>query len=131
MFFLWYNRVCNKGVANFNQINKKGENMTDYNYYISKFNGQKITNPDDFYLNFEIALKYVNNAVSKDATHSDILDAACAVCEFVSENDPISYISKETADGVSVSYDNSAFNKKIHTLIELYVPQKLLYRGLN
>ena len=105
--------------------------MTDYNYYITKFDGKKIINADDFELYVDIAYRYVKNVVCDKAKDSDIHDAVCAVCEYLKENASVQGIKSESADGVSINYENTDINKHLYGIIKLYIPSRLLYRGLN
>lgn len=105
--------------------------MTDYNYYITQFDGRKIKNEEMFSSLVDKAYRYVKKVVTDKAKDSDINDAVCAVCDFLSENDTDSFIKSESVDGVSISYENSELNKKLYNIIKLYAPSRLLYRGLK
>lgn len=105
--------------------------MTDYNYYITQFDGRKIKNEQDFSSFAGKAYRYVKNVVTDKAKDSDINDAVCAVCDFLSENDTDLLIKSESVDGVSINYENSDLNKKLYNIIKLYTPSRLLYRGLK
>lgn len=105
--------------------------MTDYNYYITQFEGRKITKEEEFSSLVDKAYRYVKNIVTDKAKDSDINDAICAVCEFLSENDTDSLVKSESVDGVSINYENSDLHKKLYNIIKLYTPSRLLYRGLN
>ena len=104
--------------------------MVDYNYYINKYNGQKIKSEELFSGLEKISEKYVMKATDNRGTVNEIGEAICAVCDVLYDVGGSEGIKSESADGVSVSYENSRTKMIIHNTLKLFLPSRLLYRGI-
>ena len=104
--------------------------MIDYNYYITVFDGKKIKSEEQFELYKDRAIRYVNMVTSKKGSEKEISDAVCALCDLYSETTASVGVINETVDGISVKYDNDRIDKMAYATLKLYLPSRLLYRGL-
>lgn len=104
--------------------------MVDYNYYIKEYNGKKIQSEDLFSSYEKIAEKYVKKATDNRGTLNEIGEAVCAVCDVLSDISGSEGIKSESIDGVSISYESSRAKMLIHNALKLFLPSRLLYRGI-
>lgn len=104
--------------------------MVDYNYYIKEYNGQKIQSEELFSGLEKISHKYVMKATDNRGTLSEIGEAICAVCDVLYDVSGSEGIKSESIDGVSISYESSRTRMLIHNTLKLFLPSRLLYRGI-
>ncbi len=104
--------------------------MVDFDYYLKEYNGQKIKSEESFENLLKIAQRYVLKATDNRGTLKEIGEAICAVCDILYEMNGSEGIKSESVDGVSVSYEDKRFEKLIHNALKLYLPSRLLYRGI-
>lgn len=104
--------------------------MINFENYINEFNGKLIQNEEDFDRILKKSLQYIKSIAAVDYSESDIAEAAYALCDIISENEASDGIKSEKADGLSVTYEDNRLNKIMYSALRLYLPAKLLYRGL-
>jgi len=104
--------------------------MIDFDYYLSEYNGQKIQSEETFNGIAKVAEKYVLRATDNRGTVKEIGEAICAVSEILFEVGESEGIKSESVDGLSVAYEDSRTQKLIHNALKLYLPSRLLYRGI-
>ncbi len=104
--------------------------MIDYEYYINKYDGKKITNEESFNACRDKAIRYINFVTSKQGSEKEIADAVCALCDLYSETDGSEGVERESVDGVSITYRSEKTEKRAYSILKLYLPQRLLYRGI-
>ncbi len=104
--------------------------MVDYNYYIREYNGQKIQSEKLFSSLEKISEKYVMKATDNRGTINEIGEAICAVCDILYDVSGSEGVKSESIDGVNVSYENSRTKILIHNTLKLFLPSRLLYRGI-
>lgn len=104
--------------------------MIDYNYYLKKFGGKVIESEREFNKYRDKAVGYINSVTSRQGNDSEIGEAVCVLCEFYSNHDGREGIKSESVDGVSISYDNDKTQRNAYSLLKIYLPSNLLYRGL-
>ena len=104
--------------------------MTEYSYYITKYDGNEISDEEQFNRYRDRAVKYINYMTSKPGNDAEISDAVCALCDYYHKNDSLMGIKSESADGVSVTYNNESTDKQMYSILKLYLPKRLLYRGI-
>lgn len=104
--------------------------MINFENYINEFNGKVVQNEEDFDRVLKKSLQYINSIVTADYSDSDISEAAYTLCDILSENEAADGIKSEKADGLSVTYEDNRLKKIMYSALRLYLPAKLLYRGL-
>lgn len=104
--------------------------MIDFDYYLNEYNGQKIQSEETFNGLFKLAQKYVLRATDNRGNVKEIGEAICAVTDILFEVNGSDGIKSESVDGLSVSYEDSRVQKLIHNALKLYLPSRLLYRGI-
>ncbi len=104
--------------------------MVDYDYYIKEYDGQKIQSEELFSGLEKISEKYVMKATDNRGTINEIGEAICAVCDILFDVNGSEGIKSESIDGVSISYENSRTKMLIHNAMKLFLPSRLLYRGI-
>lgn len=104
--------------------------MVTFDYYLYDYNGQCIKSEEEFKSVLNLATKYVMKATNSKGTLSEIGEAICAVCDVLIKNLDSVGIKSESADGVSVTYTDERCEKLIYNALKLYLPSKLLYRGI-
>lgn len=104
--------------------------MIDYNYYVVKFGGSVIDSEQIFNKYRDKAVRYINSVTSRQGRDSEIGEAVCVLSEFYSKHDETQGIKSESVDGVSITYDNDKTQRNAYSLLKLYLPANLLYRGL-
>ena len=104
--------------------------MVNFEYYLNDYNGQKIKNEETFNLLSKIAEKYVFKATDNHGTVKEIGETICAVADILFDVNGSEGIESESVDGLSVSYEESRVQKLIHNTLKLYLPSRLLYRGI-
>lgn len=104
--------------------------MVDFDYYLREYNGQRINSDEVFNTLSKIALKYVLKATDNRGTIKEIGEAICAVTDVLFEVNGNEGIKSESVDGLSVSYEDKRAQKLIHSALKLYLPSRLLYRGI-
>lgn len=104
--------------------------MIDFNYYITKYNGKKIEECEIFEELSKKAKKYVMSVIVPNANDNEIAEAVCAVCDYLYEHEGIENIKSESIDGVSITYNDTYTSKQLYSILKLYLPSRLLYRGL-
>lgn len=106
----------------------------DYSYYKYAFGGIAISSPEAF-LNPELrAAAFVDKITFGRITEitDDIKNAVCAASEIFARYAGREGISSENNDGYSVSYaDAGQFEKELYRAVAMFLPSKLLYRGLS
>ncbi len=113
-------------------IMQKGVNkMIDYLYYKKDFNGSIIPDEEQFNKNADLAQRYINTVINCKAVYNEnvVADCICAVAEKIYEYGDNAGIKSESIDGCSVTYTDQAV-KNFNTILKLYLPSSLLYRGL-
>lgn len=104
--------------------------MVNFDYYIKEYNGQRIRTEDEFKDCCKLAEKYVLNATDNRGNEKEIGEAICAVCDVLFEVKDTEGIKSEAIDGVSIIYENKSFQNRIFNTLKLYLPSRLLYRGI-
>lgn len=104
--------------------------MVDFDYYLREYNGQKINSDEVFNALSKIASKYVLKATDNRGTVKEIGEAVCAVTDVLFDVNDSNGIKSESVDGFSVSYEDKRAEKLIHNALKLYLPSRLLYRGI-
>ena len=104
--------------------------MIDFYYYLNEYNGQKIQSEEKFAALSKVAQKYVLRATDNRGSVKEIGEAICAVADILFEVNGSEGIKSESADGLSVSYEDARVEKLIHNALKLYLPSRLLYRGI-
>ena len=106
--------------------------MINFDYYKNVFDGKKIQSEEEFGPLCDRAVRYISFVTSKPVEENEIADAVCALCELYYETDSQRGIKSESIDGVSVTYDNDndKLQKSAYSILKLYLPSRLLYRGL-
>lgn len=104
--------------------------MIDFDYYLKEYNGQKIQSEETFNTIAKVAEKYVLRATDNRGTVKEIGEAICAVSDILFGVDGSEGIKSESVDGFSVAYEDSRIEKLIHNALKLYLPSRLLYRGI-
>ncbi len=105
--------------------------MTDYLYYKNTYKGTYFCEKSQFERFERLAEKYIKSQINEDAEYepSELFDSICAVAEALSENHGAQNIKSESVDGYSVTYSED-FSKNLLNILKLYLPKKLLYRGI-
>ena len=104
--------------------------MISFENYINEFNGNVIQNEDDFDRLAKRSVQFIKSTVSADFSEEDISQAVYALCDTLFQNECSDGIRSEKADGLSVTYEDNRLNKIMYAALRLYLPKKLLYRGL-
>jgi len=104
--------------------------MVDYSFYLDNYEGKKIKKESDFCECAKKAELYINSVISQKHTEKDIAEAICAVADVIFEHQDCVGIKSERVDGISVSYDENRIQRLMYNTLKLYVPSRLLYRGL-
>ena len=104
--------------------------MVNFEYYLNDYNGQKIKSEETFDSLSKIAEKYVLKATDNRGTVKEIGETICAVVDILFDVNGSEGIESESVDGLSVSYEESRVQKLIHNTLKLYLPSRLLYRGI-
>lgn len=104
--------------------------MISFENYINEFNGNMIQNEDDFDRLAKRSVQFIKSTVSANCSEEDISQAVYALCDTLFQNECSDGIRSEKADGLSVTYEDNRLNKIMYATLRLYLPQKLLYRGL-
>ena len=104
--------------------------MVDFNYYMEQYCGQKIKTEEEFDVFSKIANKYVMKATDNRGTVKEVGEAICAVCDILIDISGSEGIKSESVDGLSVTYENSRAQKLIYNALKLYLPSRLLFRGI-
>lgn len=104
--------------------------MIDFDYYIKEYGGQKIKTEEDFEGVRKLSEKYVLKATDNRGSVKEIGEAVCAVADVLYETSGTEGLKSESADGFSVTYEDSRIQRLIHNALKLYLPSRLLYRGV-
>ena len=104
--------------------------MINFDYYLKEYSGQKIQSEEVFSSLCKIAEKYVLKATDNRGNTKEIGEAICAVADILYDVNGSDGIKSESIDGFSVSYETSRVQKLIHNALKLYLPSRLLYRGI-
>lgn len=110
---------------------KRRITMVDYLYYKKDFNGSIIPDEEQFIKNSDLAQRYIKSVINLNAVYNeDILyDCICALAERLYEYKDCIGIKSESADGYSITYSDR-ISRNLNTVLKLYLPSRLLYRGL-
>lgn len=105
--------------------------MTDYFYYKITYKGTYFENKSEFERFEKLAEKYVKSQINEDVEYEpqELFDSICAVAEALFENHGTINKKSESVDGYSVTYSED-FSKNLFNILKLYLPKKLLYRGI-
>ncbi len=104
--------------------------MIDFDYYLKEYGGQKIKSEENFEGLCKLAEKYVLKATDNRGSVKEIGEAVCAVADVLFETGNTDGLKSEAADGFSISYETSRTQRLIHNALKLYLPSRLLYRGI-
>ena len=104
--------------------------MIDYNYYLVKFGGKIFDSESEFNKYRDKSVRYINSVTARQGRDSEIGEAVCVLSEFYFKNGESCGIKSESIDGVSVTYDNEKTQRNAYSILKLYLPSNLLYRGL-
>ena len=104
--------------------------MINFEYYLNEYEGKKINSEEIFNSLERVTEKYVLRATDNRGNIKEIGEAICAVADILFEVNGTEGLEKESADGVSVSYEESRIQKLIHNALKLYLPSRMLYRGI-
>lgn len=104
--------------------------MVDYSFYLDTYEGKKIKNETDFCEFAKKAELYINSVISQKHTEKDIAEAVCAVADVMFSHQDSLGVKSEKVDGISVTYDGDRTERLMYNTLKLYVPSRLLYRGL-
>lgn len=104
--------------------------MINFEYYLNEYEGKKISSEEIFNSLERVAEKHVLRATDNRGNIKEIGEAICAVADILFEVNGSEGIKQESADGVSVSYEDFRTQKLIHNALKLYLPSRMLYRGI-
>ena len=105
--------------------------MINYNFYVTEYGGNKITCESDFNTYSKKAERYIKSVIVKETEDREIGEAICALCDFYYDTDNNPLVKSETQDGVRIEYENERAQKLSYQILKLYLPSRLLYRGIN
>lgn len=104
--------------------------MIDYNYYITIYDGKKITSGEKFESLSKIARKYIDSVTCKPAQDKEIGEGLCAICDILYEHADCIGLTSQTIDGIRQDFENNRIQKLMYNTLKLYIPSRLLYRGI-
>lgn len=104
--------------------------MISFENYINKYEGRRVKNQDDFNRLSKMAERYIVSVIAPEYREKDIEEAVYALCDILVKYEESSGIKTERVDGVSVTYEEGLLQKLMYNTLKLYVPSRLLYRGL-
>ena len=104
--------------------------MINFENYINEFNGNVIRNEEDFDRLAKKSIQFIKSTISADYSEEEISQAVYALCDTLVQNESGDGIKSEKADGLSVTYEDNRLGKIMYSTLRLYLPQRLLYRGL-
>ena len=105
--------------------------MTDYLYYKITYKSSCFEDKSVFLKYEKLAEKYIKSQINEDAEYEpqELYDAICAIAEALYENHSSLNLKSESVDGYSVTYSGD-FSKNLYNILKLYLPKKLLFRGI-
>ena len=105
--------------------------MIDYLYYKITYKGTIFNNEAEFEKYEKLAERYIKSQMNDSVEYepSELYDCIIAVAETLYENNGALNLKSESVDGYSVTY-SSDFSKNLLNILKLYLPKKLLYRGI-
>lgn len=105
--------------------------MIDYLYYKLTYKGTIFSDESEFEKYEKLADKYIKSQINDSVEYdpSELYDCVLAVAEALHESSGALNLKSESVDGYSVTY-SSDFSKNLLNILKLYLPKKLLYRGI-
>lgn len=111
----------------------------EWEYYLTKWQGDPNMDEDAFTRLQTVAERYIDKytAGRAESGNDDVLRCICAIADCLKryKNDTSPEVISESADGMSTTFRSATDvvkekNSELAEICRLYLPAKLLYRGL-
>ena len=105
--------------------------MISFENYINSFDGTKVKNEADFNRLSKTAQRYIKSVIAEGYSEKDIEEGVYALCDILLGYEARNGIKSESVDGVCVTYVEGHLQRQMYNTLKLYIPSRLLYRGLT
>ncbi len=108
--------------------------MRPFNYYIAVYLGKKFKDEPTFLQCFRMAERFATHLVCDgarlDMENKQVLNALCIGAELLLPYLGNPYVTEERFDGYTLKVENGRLFQELSALLQMHLPQNLLYRGV-